>query len=283
MQSKYVMVDSIRTHYLEAGEGPLLVLLHSGEFGGCSEMSWEHNIPVLARHFRVLAPDFIGFGRTDKLRDFAGHGARMIGHLTRFLEVMCVDKADFIGNSIAGRFLCRVASSRPVVWPIRRMVCASGAGVEPDNEARRALQNYDGTKESMQRVLQALFHDARWWEDATYVARRHALSMLPGAWEVAAAARFKSPQTPERSPYGRPDRTPYERIEVPTLYVAGANDPLIEPGWERVAERTRRSKAVVFQNCGHCPNIECANKFNDAVLKFLLAPEDVDSEPAPRS
>src|SRR5215470_16785785 len=123
MQSKYVMVDSIRTHYLEVGEGPVIVLLHSGEFGGCGEMSWEYNIPTLARHFRVLAPDFVGFGKTDKVRDFKSHGALMIQHITRFMEVMCVDQADFIGNSVAGRFLCRVASAKPMVWPIRRMVC----------------------------------------------------------------------------------------------------------------------------------------------------------------
>ena len=280
MRSKYVMVDLIRTHYLEAGDGPLVVLLHSGEFGGCSEMSWEYNIPVLAKKFRVLAPDFLGFGRTDKLRDFGGHGARMIQHITRFLEVMCVEKADFIGNSIAGRFLCRVASAKPMIWPMRRIVCASGAGVEPDNEQRRTLQNYDGSKESMRRVLQALFHNKTWWEDEQYLARRHELSLLPGAWEVAAAARFKSPSTPERAAYGRPDRTPYEQITVPALYIAGADDPLIEPGWERVAERTPKARSLVLQNCGHCPNIECADAFNEAVLAFLLADDAENSKRA---
>jgi pimeloyl-ACP methyl ester carboxylesterase len=269
MQSKHVMVDSIRTHYLEAGEGPVVVLLHSGEFGGCSEMSWEYNIPALAKHFRVLAPDFVGFGKTDKVRDFTSHGARMIQHITRYLEVMCVDQADFIGNSVAGRFLCRIASARPVVWPMRRMVCASGAGVEPDNQQRRNLQNYDGTKESMCLVLQALFHNQKWWTDERYLTRRHELSLIPGAWEVAAAARLKAPWTPERQAYGRPDRTPYDQIAIPALFIAGANDPLIEPGWERIAATTKNGTSAVFQECGHCPNIECADQFNETVIAFL--------------
>ena len=81
VHSRYVMVDGVRTHYLEAGDGPAVVLLHSGEFGGCAELSWEFNIVALAGHFRVLAPDWLGFGRTDKLFDFAHGRARGRGNV----------------------------------------------------------------------------------------------------------------------------------------------------------------------------------------------------------
>ncbi len=271
MQSNYVMVDGVRTHYLEAGSGPHLVLLHSGEFGACSEMSWEFNIEAFSKHFHVLAPDFIGFGRSDKLRDFGGHGARMLRHVARFLEVMCVEKADFVANSIAGRFLCRVASADQPVWPIRRMVCISGAGLEPANEERTVLQTYDATRESMRAILKALFHQEKWWTDEDYLTRRYDLSLLPGAWEVAAAARFKSPAVRPREYYGKSDTTAYEKICFPTLYVAGAQDRLIEAGWEKVAAQTPLGNRLVFDNCGHCANIECADAFNSAVLDFLLA------------
>jgi pimeloyl-ACP methyl ester carboxylesterase len=271
-QSKYVMVDGVRTHYLEAGEGPYLILLHAGEFGGCSEISWEFNIESLAKHFHVLAPDFVGFGRSDKLRDFGGHGSRMLRHITRFLEVMCVDEADFIGNSISGRFLCRVASADHPIWPIRKMISVSGGGFEPDNEERRILQDYDASREGMQRVLQVLFYNSRWW-DLDYLDRRHKLSLIPGAWEVAAASRFKSPAVAERPLFGKPDRIVYEQIRVPTLFVAGAEDRLLQPGyWSEVAKRTPKGDFVVFNECGHCPHIEYADEFNRAALDFLLAP-----------
>lgn len=57
VESKFADVEGMRTHYLEAGEGFPVVLLHSGEFGGCAELSWEFNLPALAEHFRVIAPD----------------------------------------------------------------------------------------------------------------------------------------------------------------------------------------------------------------------------------
>jgi pimeloyl-ACP methyl ester carboxylesterase len=47
------------------------VLLHFGEFGGSAELCWEFNIGPLAGDFRVIAPDWLGFGGTDKLRDLA--------------------------------------------------------------------------------------------------------------------------------------------------------------------------------------------------------------------
>lgn len=270
VQSKYVDVEGIRTHYLEAGEGPTLVLLHAGEFGGCAEISWQFNIEPLAQHFRVLAPDFVGFGRSDKIRDFGGHGGRMLRHITQFLKTMCIEEADFIGNSISGRFLCRVASAPHPIWPIRRIICVSGGGFEPDNEQRRILQDYNASREGMRGVLKVLFHDPKWWQDENYLDRRYEMSIMPGAWEVAAASRFKSPVVPERPMFGRPDRTAYENIAVPILIVAGANDGLLEENyWTKVAARIPKGEYLVFENCGHCPHIEYAEAFNKAALEFL--------------
>jgi len=53
IRSRYINVDGIKTHYLEGGEGPTVVFMHSGEFGGCSELSWEFNLAAFAKHFRL--------------------------------------------------------------------------------------------------------------------------------------------------------------------------------------------------------------------------------------
>src|SRR5262249_7257163 len=72
-----VEVDDLQTQYFEAGEGEPLVLLHGGEFGGGAEFCWENNIFELARHYRVIAPDLLGFGGTAKVHDFVdGKGRR---------------------------------------------------------------------------------------------------------------------------------------------------------------------------------------------------------------
>jgi pimeloyl-ACP methyl ester carboxylesterase len=269
-ESRYLDVDGVRTHYLEAGTGPNVVLLHSGEFGACAELSWEFAIDALAQHFHIIAPDWLGFGHTDKIFDFVDARGRRVRHMQRFLETLGITEADFIGNSMAGGMIARAAIEEPPQFPLRRIVLVSGGGLAPDNEHRRALLDYDGTFESMQRVLHAMFHGPAFAADTAYVQRRVDLSLLPGAWECTAAARFRSPVHPARAEFGQPDTTPYERIRVPTLIVAGANDKLRLPGYaNELAQRIPDAEALVIEECGHCPNIEQPALFTAAVIDFL--------------
>jgi pimeloyl-ACP methyl ester carboxylesterase len=269
--SHFVDVDGVRTHYLDEGDGPVVVLLHSGEFGGASEISWEYNISALAKHFRVIAPDWLGFGRTDKLYDFANSRARVWGHMRRFFEIMEIGSADFVGNSMGGSNLARIAADPPVIFPIRSVVLANGGGFAPETEERKTLLSYDGTPEAMSALLKAMMHDPKWGDNAAYVARRQEMAQMPGAWQCAAAARFKSPAaTANSTGFGAPDATPYENIAFPTMIIAGAEDRLRERGYASdLASRIPDCELHVLENCGHCPNIEMADIFNGLVIAFL--------------
>jgi epoxide hydrolase 4 len=64
LQDKYATVNGVRLHYVEAGEGPLVVLLH-----GFPEFwwTWRHQIPALVdAGFRVIAVDMRGYAESDK-------------------------------------------------------------------------------------------------------------------------------------------------------------------------------------------------------------------------
>ncbi len=63
LQHDYIQINGIRMHYVTAGTGPLLLLLH-----GFPEFwySWRQQIPVLSEHFTVVAPDQRGYNETDK-------------------------------------------------------------------------------------------------------------------------------------------------------------------------------------------------------------------------
>lgn len=280
--SRFVVVDGIRTHYLEAGDGRPVVLLHAGEFGGGAEMSWEQTIPALADRYRVVAPDWLGFGETDKLHDFNGGQARRLWHMTRFLETIAIRDAAFIGNSMGGTLLAKVAAAQVPKWPIAALVLASGGGFVPFNESRRRLVDYDGSLEGMRDIVRTMFHDQRFAQDDAYVQRRHHASLAPGAWEAAAAARLKAPASHDREDvFGQPDTTPYELIDVPTLLVAGADDSLRESGYaEELHKRISNSRLNVFSRCGHLPQLEHPAQFNDLVTKFLsevYPPQGFDS------
>ncbi len=273
-EAKYLSVDGIRTHYFEAGEShrgkrPTILLLHSAEFGGCAEFSWEKNLPAFAERYHVLAPDHLGFGLTDKIFDFNDQFGRRIRHIRRFIEIMETGPVHVMGSSMSGGLCLTVAARALPDWPLKSVTCCSGGGDAPDNEARKVLNSYDGTKEHMRRIVDTMFVDKSFAADGAYIDRRVEMANLAGGWEATAAARF-------RAPFARPagkserDQIRYSNIQVPVLVFAGKYDTLRDPGYtDGFVPQIPEAELHVFEKAGHMGNIECADEFNARVLEFL--------------
>ncbi|WP_280478350.1 alpha/beta fold hydrolase [Nocardia asiatica] len=267
-QRRTVVVDGSTTAYLEAGSGQPVVLLHGGEFGVCAELGWEHTIDALARHYRVLAPDMLGFGGSAKVIDFTdGRGLR-IRHIARFLATLGIESAHFVGNSMGAINLLVDATSTVPKLPMRSLVAICGGGEIQRNEHMRALYDYDATLPAMRAIVRALFHAESFPADDAYVRRRYESSIAPGAWEALAAARFRRPGA-DAPPAPSSERA-YERIRVPALVVEGARDKLLPAGWAAdIAARIPAGRSAVVPDAGHCPQIEQPEVVNDLLLAFL--------------
>jgi pimeloyl-ACP methyl ester carboxylesterase len=270
----FVSVDGVRTHYLESGVAhrgrrPSILLLHSAEFGGAAELSWEYNIDVLGEHYHVVAPDHLGFGRTDKVFDFIGQFDRRITHIRRFIETLCIGPVHAMGSSMSGGLCLTVAARQQPDWPLASVTCCSGGGDAPNNEARKTLNTYDGTREHMRAIVKVMFVDPKWAADEAYLDRRQEIATLPGAWEATAAARFKAPFRDGSSARER-DSIDYAAIKVPVLVFAGRHDTLRAPGYtDGFVPHIPKAELHVFEKAGHMGNIECAGEFNQRVLAFL--------------
>jgi 2-hydroxymuconate-semialdehyde hydrolase len=268
-EGNFVLIDAVRTHYFEAGtehrgKRPSVLLLHSAEYGGAAEFSWEFNIAALAKRFHVLAPDHLGFGLTDKIFDFNGQFNRRIDHIRRFLEIMTVGQVHVIGSSMSGGLSLTVAARKEPDWPIASLVICSGGGESPNNDARKVINNYDGTREHMRRILEVMFIDPKWWTDDAYLDRRWEMALVPGAWEATSAARFKAPF---RGPTDRSERDniDYAAIRVPSLIMAGKLDSLRKPGYtDEFVPLMPHATLHFFERAGHM-----AGEFYERVLAFL--------------
>jgi pimeloyl-ACP methyl ester carboxylesterase len=266
IESRFILVDGMRTHYLEAGHGFPVVLLHSGEFGGCAELSWEFTIPALARHFHVIAPDWLGFGMSAKIFSFDDMRELRARHIASLLKTLCIERAHFIGNSMGGGMLAKVAAQDQPIWPIEKIILASAGGFAPVNAARKVLNSYDGSREHMRRILETVLLASPLRLDESYLDRRHRLSLIPGSWECTAAARFRRPGVTT----GEREDTNYRKIKCPTLIVAGGKDPLREPGYAAGLQREiENSELVVFAEAGHFPHIDFPEQFNEVAIGFL--------------
>ena len=265
---KTILVDGLTTGYLEAGEGDPVVLLHGGEFGASAELGWERNISALAAHYRVLAPDMLGYGNSAKVVDFVDCRGMRIRHVARFCEVLGVGSAHFAGNSMGAINLLNDATSEAPRLPVRSLMIICGGGDIQQNKYFEALQEYDGSLPAMRCIVEALFYDAGYPADDDYVRRRHESSTAPGAWEAIAAARFRRPNA---QPLSTPSSTrAYERIGVPTLVVEGGGDKLLPAGWAaQIAKQIDGARSVVVGDAGHCPQIEQPSTVNELLLEFL--------------
>jgi pimeloyl-ACP methyl ester carboxylesterase len=276
VQRRTLVVDGLETSYLEAGppagqpSGEPVVLLHGGEFGASAELGWERIIPLLAAHHRVLAPDQLGYGHTAKVHDFTDGRAMRIRHVARFCALLGLESACFAGNSMGAVNLLTDATSVRPRLPASRIALICGGGQVQAGEHMAALQDYDASVAGMRRIVAALFADPAYAADEEYVARRHESSLLPGAWEAIAAARFRRPRRAEDQPTDNSNKRFYGRIGVPVLVIEGGRDKLLPPGWaKQLAAQVPDGTAAVVDDAGHCPQAECPEVTSRLLLDFF--------------
>jgi len=267
-QHGYIEALGVRTHYLEAGSGPDLILLHSGEYGASAELSWRYNIPGLATHFHILAPDLPGFGDSDKVYSFSERNGFRIRHLAEFCRLKSVDRAYFIGSSFSGGLLLNAASDPDSGVPFEKLITIGGGGeLAKDASHREMLTTYDGTPEHMRKALQVLFYDDKWWTDEL-VAEKQESALKPGAWEAASAARLRRPGETFVTQFASSNP---KTVTVPTLIVAGAEDLIKDADYgPNLQAQVAGSELYTFAKARHMPHMEHPDEFNHLAVSFLL-------------
>lgn len=114
MKHGYIDVGGTKTFYLEGGSGPTVVLLHGASLAIDAVSTWSANFESLARRFKVVAFDQIGFGATESSSD--GRYVDRMGrcrHALAFLDALNIRKAHLVGHSEGGFMAIRMTLERP--------------------------------------------------------------------------------------------------------------------------------------------------------------------------
>ena len=107
----FVRVDGLNTHYVEAGQGPAVLLLHGASLGSCTD-AWDPVLGPLASHgFRVIALDQPGFGLSDTPSDHTVAYRRRF--IMQFLDALGLPQAHLVGHSQAGGMVVHLAFAHP--------------------------------------------------------------------------------------------------------------------------------------------------------------------------
>ncbi len=237
LRSRFVLAGRIRTHYTEAGgNGPAVVLCHGGGPGSSGEAGFARIMPLLADKFQVYAPDGVGgFGETDPYWPVNEGTQSRTDQLEAFIDALCLDQICLAGNSQGAWVAAKYALEHPdrvrKLFLISSLTIAGAMGVPtPVTEGMKALRSYDGTKQSMRQVMEALVYDKSVVTDQLIEIRNEAANR-PGA----PAARDAFEQGQARLAKDPNLRLKFEvihtlpRLAIPTVFAWGEQDTFAPP------------------------------------------------------
>lgn len=120
LRHKYLLAAGHRLAYLEEGDGPPVLLIHGIPTSG---LLWRDIIPVLAETHRVIAPDMLNYGKSDKPADADVSIAAQSRLMVEVLDALGIRRADVVAHDIGGGVAQIMAVNHPE--RIRKLVLSN--------------------------------------------------------------------------------------------------------------------------------------------------------------
>ena len=275
-----VVAAGIRTNVHDVGSGHPVLLIHGSGAGVSAWANWRLVMPVLARQARVIAPDMVGFGFTDRL-DLSQPGQRYdmdtwVRQAVGVLDALGIEKTDLVGNSFGGALALALSIRHP--QRVRRLVLMGSVGVPFTlTPGLDAAWGYTPSLENMRKLLDVFAYDRSLVTDE--LARlRYEASIQPG-FQESFAAMFPAPRQRWVDAMCSPESA-IRALPHHTLVVHGRDDQVIPLSTSlTLSQWIVRSQLHVFGQCGHWTQIEHAARFARLVGDFLA--EARPDEPLP--
>jgi pimeloyl-ACP methyl ester carboxylesterase len=268
----FIDAGGISTLYHDGGAGDPVVLLHGSGPGVSAWANWQHTLPALARKARVLAPDIVGYGRTQRPAGVRYSLRTWTDHIWSFLDALGLERVSVIGNSLGGRLALQMAEDDP--GRLHRLVLMGAPGVGMTvTEGLKALRGYEPSPENMRALLANYFAVDTSIITDELVRVRYENSAAPEARE-AYRLMFFDPR------HGGNELGITEEqvrsVRLPTLLVHGREDKVVpvDVAW-RMVQLLPDADLHVFARCGHWTQIERADEFNSLAAEFLRLAGDI--------
>jgi len=263
-----VVAAGITTNYLHDGDAgaPPVLLLHGSGPGVTAYANWRLTIPTLATRLRVVAPDLVGFGFTERPDGVEYSLDLWVDQVLGVMDGLGIERASVVGNSFGGGLALRLAARHPD--RVDRLVLMGSVGVPfPITDGLDRVWGYEPSIERMKELI-GLFAWSRELVTDELAEVRYRASIQPG-FQESFSAMFPAP----RQRWVDSMVTPAEEISAlphRTLVVHGREDRIIPLDNAVVLlGLVPDAQLHVFGRCGHWTQIEHAEEFNRLVLEFL--------------
>lgn len=260
VEEKFLQIDGNKIRYLESGTSKnTLVLIHGL---GASAERWAQVIPLFEEDFKVVVPDLIGFGYSDKpLVDYTPEF--FSDFLEKFFQSADLQRPNIIGSSLGGQIAAEFAASHSK--NIEKLILVSPAGIM--KQSTPALDAYImaamyPNEESAKNVFEMMEGSGRSVNENIvngFVERMR----LPNA-------KFAFMSTLLGLKNSEIITSKLQTISVPTLIIWGSNDPVIPiihaSGFVSSIQDCRFYR---MDGYGHTPYVQDPPAFAAKVLEFL--------------
>ena len=235
-----------------------LLLIHGL---GASAERWEHVIPQFAKNYRVLVPDLIGFGLSDKpIVDYTTD--YLSDFIRKFLKKLNIDSVSIIGSSLGGQIGAEFTYQNNSM--VEKLVLISPSGImkhstpaldayvmaalyPSDSSASNAFQIMSGSKNIDKKTIKGFVRRMKLPN-----AKMAFMSTLLGLKDAEIISEK------------------LVSIKSPTLIIWGENDPIIPIKYaQSFVSEIDDCRFVKMENCGHTPYVEAPDKFYKIVSDFL--------------
>ena len=265
--SQYAQAGDIKLHYNDVGTGDALIFLHGGGPGASSWSNFFKNVGPLSEKYRCLLIDQPGFGKSESVTMKESRTTVNARAVKDLMDVLGIDKASFIGNSMGGATTVTFAIDYPERVEKIIVMGSGGAGGAPifaptPTEGIKILNEvFDNPSvEGLRTLINVMLYDGSQVPDEVLEQRYKTIMDNPGHME----ARKNSVNVQ------RDISAATAGIKAPALILHGRNDRVVplENGL-RLVSSIPNSRLVVLNQCGHWAQYEHADVFNRLVLDFL--------------
>lgn len=274
--TKFIKVKSYEIAYIDEGDSENVLLFIHGL--GSYLKAWDRNIPVLKNHFRCIALDLPGYGKSSK-HIHSGEVNFYVEILNKFINRLNLKNISLVGHSMGGQ----ISLAYVIKFPdqIVKLILAAPAGFETFNNDEIELIKKIISPEILFKTTD---HQVR-------LNYKFNFFKMPSEAEEMIADRIKIKSDEEfdnhctivsNSLFGllnEPVFNKLKQINIPTLIFFGKEDLLIpnksihQTSTEEIAYRgashIRNSKVILLDECGHFIQYEKPDEFNAQLISFF--------------
>lgn len=283
--SSYFEHDGQKLHYVEAGEGELILFLHGFP---SYWFSFIRQMDALKDNYRVVAIDGLGAGRSDAPQDVDVYRLEnMAAHLNALIDHLGADKVHIVGHDWGSTFAFGFAQRYP-----GRVASVTGLSAAPQNVLLHLMQSNSSLRKTsayIERLKQAnpLFivaagADKRIWAGAYEpLVKKHLLTAEEGSLfreatgnpkRIDAHINWYRANIPSFSTIKDTDFWPSQkaRVTMPAQIIWGENDRVFA---KEYAEETKAysddMQMLLLPSVGHWPHVERAEIVTQAIEKLI--------------